>query len=185
MDKNISSLFSLTNHELYLVTSHAEGIDGAQIATWIMPATLAAGTPRIVAVISRFNFTHGLISQSKRFAVQLLASDQYDLVPHFGLYSGRDRNKFEGLNIERTPGGLPLIAGTCGWVECIIVDAMDSGDRMIYLANVLHQKVYTGKQPLRKAEAFLRISPDVRSALEEKARYDGERDMSVMKNFEL
>lgn len=178
-----TSIFSLTNHEVYLITSKHGDRENGQIATWVIPATLAAGTPRIVAIISKRNFTYELIHQSKMFVVHMLASDQHDLLPLFGLSSGREKNKFEDMQIERTQHGSPIIVGTCGWAECMIVDEMDSGDRIIYLADVIDQKVFSGKQPLHKVEAFMKQPEEIRTQLLEKAKRDGEKDWELMKKL--
>jgi flavin reductase (DIM6/NTAB) family NADH-FMN oxidoreductase RutF len=58
------SIFSLTDHEIYVVTARHEGRDSGQIATWIVPATLVPDRPRIAVIISPQNFTHGLIAAS-------------------------------------------------------------------------------------------------------------------------
>jgi len=180
---NQTSIFSLTNHEVYILTSSWDGRENGQIVTWVLPATLVEGTPRIVTILSPQNFTHSLIVKSRGFALNLLAEEQYDLVPLFGLTSGRDILKLDGLVNNRTPGGFPLLADTCGWAECHIVSEIDSGDRIIYLADVTAQKVYEGKKPLHKHDAFLKQPQDIRLLLEEKHRNDGMRDAALMRQF--
>ena len=178
-----TSIFSLTNHELYVVTAAHNGKENGQIASWIFPATLVAGTPRLVAVLSPMNFTYQLIRESRRFTVQLLSANQDDLVPRFGLLTGKSIDKFRGLSLQRTASGLPLLEGTCGWIECTIIDEIDSGDRMIVLAEVVEQQVYPDKYPLRKLDAFMKLPVEIRMDLMQKATRDGERDAALMKMF--
>jgi flavin reductase (DIM6/NTAB) family NADH-FMN oxidoreductase RutF len=180
-----ASIFSLTDHELYVITAQDGERSNGQIATWIVPATLVADHPRIVAVISPLNYTHDLIASSRRFAVNMLAEEQFDLVPRFGLFSGRDRNKFDGIDIVSTKGGLPVLMNTCGWVECQIIGEMNGGDRMIYLADVVDHFVDPARRPLRKHEAFASISPEIRRLLEEKQRLDGIRDAALISLIEF
>jgi flavin reductase (DIM6/NTAB) family NADH-FMN oxidoreductase RutF len=177
------SVFSLTNHELFIVTARHGTRENGQIATWIMPASLTPSCPRIVAAISPCNFTHSLIEPSGRFALNMLAEDQADLVPLFGLVTGTEIDKFDGMELGRSASGLPLIPASCGWAECVIVGLIDSGDRRVYLADIVEQRVTPGKVPLRKNEAFARQSPDIRRLLEEKHRTDGIRDETLIKRF--
>ncbi len=177
------SIFSLTDHDLYVVTAHHNGRDNGQIATWIMPATLVPDHPRILAVLSPQNFTHSLIAPTQRFAISMLCEEQYDLVPRFGLHSGRDGDKFDGVDIGRTASGLAVLTGGCGWADCVIVQSMDAGDRMLYLADIVEQQVYTNRRPLRKQAAFALQPADVRAQLEEKHRRDGERDRALLHHF--
>jgi flavin reductase (DIM6/NTAB) family NADH-FMN oxidoreductase RutF len=183
VDAYPGSIFSLTNHEIWVLTAHHEGRDNGQVATWIMPATLVPDHPRIVAVLSPQNYTHDLIALSRHFVLHLLAEDQHALLPHFGLQTGRETDKFAGGVSQRTASGIPLLDGVCGWAECRVVSSMNSGDRMIYLADIVAQEITPGKSPLRKQQAFAAQPEKVRRELEEKHRIDGERDRVFIKSF--
>jgi flavin reductase (DIM6/NTAB) family NADH-FMN oxidoreductase RutF len=177
------TILSLTNHEVYTVSAQYLGEANGQIATWIIPASLAAGETRILVCISKFNYTYEFIRQSGRFAVAMLAEAQSDLVPLFGLYSGRDKDKLSGIDIETTPSGIPVPAGTCGWIDCTIREHMDTGDRMIYLAEGTASQLYAGCKPLRKQEAFAALPEDIRDSLIEKQLKDGKRDAGYIRYY--
>ncbi|MBE0643476.1 MAG: flavin reductase [Bacteroidetes bacterium] len=177
------SIFSLTDHEIYVVTARSDGRDSGQIATWIMPATLVPDHPRVAVVISSQNFTHGLLAVSGRFVLNLLSDEQHALLPLFGLYSSRDYDKFAGMEVRRSPEGIAVLPGTCGWAECRVVSQLDLGDRIIYVADVTAQEIASGRRPLRKKEAFALQPAEVRAQLEEKHRTDGARDRVFMKQF--
>lgn len=182
MTEKIAGILSLTNHELYVVTARHEGSDYGQIATWVMPATLVPDRPRVVVALSVCNATQGAVEASGRFTLQMLSEEQVDLVPLFGGQSSRDVDKFAGLAVERSPSGLPLLPGTCGWMECRILAPMDAGDRIVTLASVEAGAVVEGRTPLRKQSAFARLDPETRAALERKQREDGVRDRTLMKH---
>jgi len=177
------SMFSLTNHEIWVLTAHHEGHDNGQVATWIMPATLVPDRPRIIAVLSPQNYTHDLIALSRHFVLHLLAEDQAELLPHFGLQTGRDLDKFAGMQPRRSARDIPILDGCCGWAECRIVSSLDIGDRVVYVADILEQEIHAGTIPLRKTEAFAAQPEEVRRQLEEKHRVDGERDRIFIRTF--
>ncbi|MBR9979190.1 MAG: flavin reductase [Bacteroidetes bacterium] len=178
-----ASIFSLTDHEIYLVTAQNEGQDGGQIATWVMPATLVPDHPRMTILLSPMNFTQGLIAGSGRFVVHLLSEEQHELLPLFGLYSMRDRDKFADISFERGEHGIPLLPGSCGWAVCHVVASLDLGDRILYVADIESQEVATNRRPLRKREAFALQPPELRRLLEEKHRVDGLRDRTLIKHI--
>ncbi len=177
-------LFSSTNHDIHLITARDGDRMNGQIATWIMPATLAPERGRLVVVLSPMNHTHSLIEATGRFAVQMLAAEQHALLPRFGLHSGRDVDKFAGMDLAFTPLGLPLLPDGCGWAECVVVAVVDTGDRRVCIADVTAEGGGSGTQPLRKAEAFALQLPDVRAQLLEKARQDGIRSSTLWKPLE-
>ena len=177
------SIFSMTDHDIFVVTARSDGRDSGQIATWIVPATLVSDRPRVAVVISQQNFTHSLLAVSGRFVLNLLSDEQHELLPRFGLLSTREHNKFDGMEISRSPEGIAVLPGTCGWVECRVVSSLDLGDRIIYAADITAQEVYSGRRPLRKREAFALQPPDILEKLEEKHRIDGIRDSTFIRNF--
>lgn len=181
--ENRVSMFSLTDHEIYLVTAQHGGRDGGQIATWIMPATLVPDHPRMTILLSPTNFTQGLIAESGRFVIHLLSDEQHELLPLFGLYSMRDRDKFADITIERDEQGIPLLPGCCAWATCRVLTSLDLGDRILYVADIEAQEVAPDRRPLRKREAFALQTPELRRRLEEKHRIDGLRDRALIKHF--
>jgi flavin reductase (DIM6/NTAB) family NADH-FMN oxidoreductase RutF len=178
------SIFSLTNHELHLVTARLGERTGGQIASWVLPATLVPERPRVVVLFSPANHTHELVRGSGRFALNLLAEGQEGLVSRFGLHSGRELDKLAGLPLlPPSPAGLPLLEGTCGWAECAILETLDGGDRIVTLAEVTAEALHPGRRPLRKLEALARLPAAEAAALREKAIRDGDRDRGWIRSF--
>ena len=174
------SILALLDPEVYVVTAGHAGRENGLVVTWISPARLGSERARLVAVISPHSFSHDLIRASGRFGVNLLAEGQHELVPRFGLRSGRDGDKFMGLDLRHTASGLPILPDTCGFAECRIVDAIDSRDRIVYLAEVVEQRVHAAKTPLRLSDAFAALPADVVRALDEKRQRDAERDRGLI-----
>lgn len=173
--------FPREDHEIFLITAKAAKDESGMIATWIIPGSLIPDRLRIIVPFSPKNFTFELIQKSKKFVVHLLAEDQVELVPRFGLFSGRNKNKFEGMKHERTTSGIPLIPGVVSWIECAAETFVDGGDRVICIANVLSEHATQGKRHLTKHMMLERLSPDIIEALTKKRFLDGERDRALRK----
>ncbi|MCB9557444.1 MAG: flavin reductase [Deltaproteobacteria bacterium] len=181
-----NSVLSLTNHELFLVSCCEAGNDNAMIASWLLPATLAPSQPRLLLAASVSNLTTEMLRRRGSFAVQMLDSEQLGLLVRFGLYSGRDRNKWiaddgSDLRALRTPAGHALLAGGCGWADCTTAFELDLGDRLIVVADIGAQDIVLDREPLRKKDALTRLPPDQAVSLAKKALDDGERDAKLMR----
>ena len=176
-------MFQHTNHEVYVATARSGDVRSGNIVTWALPGSLVPDAGRAVVVLSPLNFTHTLIRETGRFVLHLLAADQLEWLVRFGLSSGRDVDKFAGIPLGQTRSGLPVLPGTCGWVEMRIVDRLDSGDRIVYLCDALE----IGEEPARPAlhlkDAFARLPAEVVAALQEKKARDGDRDRAWLKDF--
>jgi flavin reductase (DIM6/NTAB) family NADH-FMN oxidoreductase RutF len=176
-------MFRLTNHEVWAVTARHGDRFGAQIATWVVPASLATGVTRAVLVLSPRNFTAELVLASGRLVLQLLAADQLDLLVRLGLSSGHDVDKLARLDRQASPSGLPVIAGTCGWAEMVVVDRMDGGDRIVLMADAVAQEDGPGHVPMRRIDAYASLDPATRDRLTAKRLRDGERDRALIRNL--
>ena len=177
------NIFSLTNHEIYLVTA-AEGEEkSGMIATWLMPATLAQGHLRLTLAISKHNQTFQHIENTGLFVVNLLERSQYKLAPLFGLYSSKDVDKFRGMKLDYTKNNIPLIRKSCGWIECKVVASTDSGDRIILLADAIDESGKISGEPLCKNDLFKKLPFEVCEKMAEKRLKDGIRDKKLIKSF--
>jgi flavin reductase (DIM6/NTAB) family NADH-FMN oxidoreductase RutF len=180
----VMSIFNLTNPEIYVITAAQEGQMGGQVTTWVTLATLIPEQLRVVAVISPRNFTFPLIQKSQRFVVNLLAADQAEWLPHFGLRSQREFDKFAGIPYTTTPQGIPLLPNTCGWADCIVVESVDRGDRVVLIADVIDQMVFPDRKPLRRVEALAALPSEVTQALAEKRSLDIEVERKLRESWE-
>jgi flavin reductase (DIM6/NTAB) family NADH-FMN oxidoreductase RutF len=178
-----TSIFNLTNSEIYVLTAAHEGQVGGQVATWVTLAALVPEHLRVVTILSPRNFTFGLIQESKRFMLHLLAQGQQDWLPLFGLYSMREIDKFARIAIAQTIDGIPILPDTCGWAECQVVQEVDLGDRVIVIADVVHHQVYAERKPLCRVEAMAGLPPEVVQELAAKRLEDIECDRGLMERY--
>jgi flavin reductase (DIM6/NTAB) family NADH-FMN oxidoreductase RutF len=176
-------MFQHTNHEVYVATARSGDSISGQIVTWTLPATLVPDATRVVVVLSPLNFTHTLIRETGRFVLHLLAEEQLEWLRIFGLSSSQDVDKFAGIPLGQTRSGLPVLPGTCGWMELRIVDRLDSGDRIIYLCDALEIGQEPLRRPLQLKDAFAHLPPEVVAAFQEKKARDGTRDRAWLKDF--
>src|SRR4051812_28010718 len=113
-----STLFAWLDREIWLVTSHAGGRRGGLIATFVDQAGIVPDTPGMVVSLGQLHHTAELVAASGVLALHLLREANLDLVWQFGLQSGRDVDKFEGLDVVTGGTGCPLLQDTIGWLEC-------------------------------------------------------------------
>jgi len=153
-----ADLIALTDRELWLITSAAGDRRGGLIATFASHASLAPELPRLLIAIAKQHHTWQLIEASGAFAAHLLSEKNLDLVWRFGLASGRDLDKFDGLANETAASGAPLLDNTLGWLDCRVETRLDTGDRTVYVAEVLAAKKVLDEPPLT-AKRMIELAP--------------------------
>lgn len=131
-----SAMFKLS-YGLFIVTSaDGEKINGQTANTVFQitsnPVTIALG-------INKSNLTHEYIEKSGVVGVTILGEDGRDLVRRFGYSSGRDKDKFEGLDYVKTSAGIPLVKGGIAFLEGkILMDkCVDMGSHTLFVAEVV------------------------------------------------
>jgi flavin reductase (DIM6/NTAB) family NADH-FMN oxidoreductase RutF len=127
----------LVDPVIWLVTSAHVGDRGGLVATFVANASLVPDEPRVAIGIAKQHFTWRLIDRSRAFALHLVDQTRVDWVRRFGLQSGREVDKFVGLNPAVGGTGVPLLTGAVLWSECLVEAALDTGDRSIFLGRAV------------------------------------------------
>jgi flavin reductase (DIM6/NTAB) family NADH-FMN oxidoreductase RutF len=153
---------------LVIVTSAHGGRRSGQVALTAHGASIVSSRPRLSVALWKDNFTCDLVRHSGAFAVHLLRDDQDELVYRFGLRSGRSVDKFAGLDIRAGAGGVPLLSGCLAAFECAVVNRMDGGDHIVFLADVTRSTSDTNGSPLWWRDLRPRMPADKRAIWEAK-----------------
>lgn len=119
------------------ITSAAGGVRNGMIANSAQRASLVPTVARVSMYISKPNYTHDLIYRSGVFGLHLLRRDQWDLIWHLGLQSGRDADKLGPLATRIGSTGCPLLTDCAAAFECRVSNAMDAGAATFFLGDVV------------------------------------------------
>jgi flavin reductase (DIM6/NTAB) family NADH-FMN oxidoreductase RutF len=155
-----STLFASLDRELWLVTARDGPRRGGLIATFVSQVTIVPDMPRMLVGLARQHYTWELVEASGAFALHLIGEPHLDWVWRFGLESGRHKDKFEGLPFQTGETASPLLEGAIGWLECRVEDRLDTGDRTVYLAEVVQSQVGDFAPPLTQNRLLELAPPD-------------------------
>ena len=150
------------------VSSHWDGKDNAQICVSIGGASIVPERPRVLVQIYKTNHSHEMITKSGAFALNFPRAGQLDWIPDFGMHSGREEDKLAAVEYAAGKTGSPLFADCWGWLDCVVVNAMDGGDLTCFLADVVDGHMIGPGQPMWWREARQRIPEEWMRAYTEK-----------------
>jgi len=144
------ALWSLT-YGLYIVSSCYEGKANGQIANTVFQ--VSASPPKIAVAINKENYTHEFIEKSGILAVSMLDMDTpMKLIGRFGFRTGRDLDKFEGVETMTGNSGCPCVTEHAVSIfEAKVFDSVDVGTHTVYVADVTSGKVLTDTEPMTYA----------------------------------
>ena len=98
------------------------------------PATIAVS-------INHDNYTNECIEKTGKFAISIL-SEQSDarLIGTFGFQSGKDVNKFDGVeSVEKE--GVSVVTDACGYIVCKVINKMETSTHTVFLGEVIEADV--------------------------------------------
>ncbi len=147
---NTTALFKIS-YGLYVIASRDGARMNAQIANTAIQTT--SEPPTISVTIHKKNLTHEFISKSGLFSVSVLAQDTpLNFIGQFGFKSGRDTNKFEGVNYKAGETGVPIVIDNAlAYFECKVISQHDVGTHTIFVGQVSAAEVVKEGEPMTYA----------------------------------
>ena len=178
-----TDLFRRLDRELWVVTAQAGGRRGGLIATFVSQATIVPERPRVLVGLAKAHHTWELVEQSSAFGLHLLGEEHLDWVWRFGLRSGRDGDKLDGLAVRPGSSGSPLLEGARGWLDCRVEARLDTGDRTVYLAEVLDARAPDARPVLTMGRMIQLATDEHRRELHEQLRSDAVLDAAAIRRW--
>ena len=137
-----SNIFRSMSYGVYIVGT----LDGSRptgcVANSIMQVTSSPAT--IAISINHDNYTNGCIAKTGQFAFSILAeTSDPALIGGFGFRSGKDIDKFDGVDYELAES-MPVIKDSCGYVICKVIDKMETSTHTVFLGEVIAGETYSG-----------------------------------------
>ncbi len=138
MDKKAKKkVLQMIPYGAYVVGTKTEGgVDHLMFGTWLMQTSFKP--PLVAFALSQDSRTLANVRRSKAFTVSFLREGQEDLAQHVL------DEAFDKVEREKSPGGLPVVAGGAGWVECRLVEVVEQGDHRIAVGETVEFGVGEG-----------------------------------------
>ena len=160
------------SYGVYVLTTRSEGRDNGCI---INTAMLVSEKPyRMLVSVNKQNYTYEMIMKSRVLNVSVLNDNtNFELIKRFGFASGRDTNKFIGLDgWERAENDVTYvtenaIACLCGKVEQVI----DVGTHAVFICEITEAFSFADGEPLTYADYHKNVKPKPEAKANEKKKY--------------
>lgn len=148
---NHEALYKIS-YGLYIVSSHLDGRPNGQVANTVFQVT--SDPIMVAACLNRQNLTHEYVERSGVFSVSVLERDTpMQFIGRFGFRSGRDFDKFEGIDFFWGKTGAPVVREhAIAYLEVEVVDRMDVKTHTLFIGEVVEAEVFKDGEPLTYAD---------------------------------
>ena len=141
----------MISYGLYVIGSRKEGRINGQICNTVVQ--VSSEPPIISACINKENLTHEYIEDSGVFSASILAQDTpLNLIGRFGFKSGRDIDKFDGINYKLGETQAPIVLeNTLACLEAKVINSVDVGTHTIFIGDLVDAEVIAEGEPMTYA----------------------------------
>jgi len=147
---NVKALYKLS-YGLYVVSSRKGDRLNGQIANTVFQIT--SEPPAIAVSINKNNLTHEFIKESKVLTASILSQDTpLSFIGHFGFKSGREIDKFDGINYKIGETRAPVVTdNTLAYLEAKVTQELDVGTHTIFIGKLVGADVIKEGEPMTYA----------------------------------
>ena len=140
------TVLRMFTYGLYALTV-TDGLGGhGATVNW---ATQTSFDPPLVAVsVEKSSRSITLVRQQQAFAVNIYRSDQKEVAGQLGRRFANSPDKFHDVSWDTGVTGAPLLTDALGYIECAVKGELDSGDSVLFLAEVIGAGVRSSGRPL-------------------------------------
>ena len=128
-------LFKIS-YGLYVLCAEHKGEYGGCMINTLSQQT--SDSERFSVTVNKLNRTHDLVKKSGKFAVAVLSKHTpFSLIKGFGMRSGRDCDKFEGVSYVPADNGCKVpTEGVLGYFEMNVEKEIDFGTHTMFVASL-------------------------------------------------
>lgn len=165
IDQN--AMFKLS-YGLFVLSARDGARDNGCIINTVMQVT---DTPKRIAIaVNKANLTHDMIAKTGEFTLSVLSENAaMDTFKRFGFQSGRDADKFAGLEgVQRAANGINYITGESNaLISGKVISTQDLGTHTLFVADVTEARVLDDAPSATYAYYFEHIKPKPQPAISE------------------
>ncbi len=146
MNKNT---FRNLSYGVYIIST----LDGERptgcVANSVMQITSSPAT--IAVSMNHDNYTNACIEKTGKFAISILSEQSApELIGRFGFQSGKDVDKFDGVEAIQKED-LSVVADACGYIVCNVINKMETSTHTVFLGEVVDADVLKQEEPMTYA----------------------------------
>lgn len=133
---DLKALYKI-GYGMYVVGAHKADKSNAQVANTVFQVT--SEPPQLAVAINKKNLTWEFIHESGAFSASVLHTETpLSFIGRFGFKSGRDTNKFEGVNYKSGITGSPIVLDNAvSYLEVKVNREVDVGTHTLFIGELV------------------------------------------------
>lgn len=117
-----------------LTATDGAGAETGMLCSWVQQVSFEP--PMASFVVQRDRYLNDWLATTKTAVLNMMGESEKHLLVHFGRGFKREEPAFEGIALQRTGTGLPVLEESLGYLEGNIVQQIPTGDHVVYILEV-------------------------------------------------
>ena len=131
----IAPVLGRTPSGVYILTArHADGRETGALVSWVQQASFSP--PMVTVAVNKKRYLHDWFREAPDIVLNLVGETQKQFLKQFGAGFGPDEPAFEGVAIQRSPAGVPILTEALGYLAGIVRSQLETGDHVIYAVEI-------------------------------------------------
>ncbi len=154
-----SKAFRKFSYGLFVLTTRTGEKDNGCISN---TAIQISSSPYSLGVaVNKGNLTHDMILEAGQFNLSILTQEApFALFDQFGLHSGRDTDKFAGMDVPRMENGISYFPNCSNAaISAKVTDTVDCGTHTLFVAQVTQALVLSAAPSMTYDYYFSSVKP--------------------------
>jgi len=142
---DIQSFFKVS-YGLYIVSSKDGDKLNGHVSNTVFQ--VSADPARFAIATHKDNLTTDYIRKSKVFSISVLQQDcDLQFLAPWGFNSGRETDKFKGINYKTGNSGAPIVMDkSIAYIDCEVQEEIDTGSHIMYIGLAVDAEVIDDRQ---------------------------------------
>ena len=155
---DLTALFNI-GYGLYVVTSNDGKKDNGLVVNTVSQVT--DNPNRIAVTINKVNYSHHIINQTKIMNVNCLSVDApFSVFEKYGFQSGRNIDKFEGVDVNRSDNGLVFLPRYINaFMSLKVENYIDLDTHGMFICSVTEARVMNNQESMTYAYYHQNVKP--------------------------
>lgn len=145
-NKQLAAALGRIPSGLFILTVRHDERETGMLASWVQQCAFTP--PHLSVAVKRDRPINEWLKEGTLFAVNILDDTQTDMIVHFGRGFSLEELAFAGIELQRSAGGLPVLAETLAYLECRVAGRCPAGDHELFLGEVLGGQMLNEGQPM-------------------------------------
>ena len=131
---------------VFVLTAFHQGRPWAMLASWVQQAGF--DPPAVSVAVAKDRPVRETLLAARRFALAVVPQDDSTLMKKYARGVAPDKDPFEGLELTKTPAGIPVPSAALAYLDCELLDVCDfGGDHELFVARVTAGDTFRDGKP--------------------------------------